>query len=215
MMVSTHFATISPHNIARYVQDCKRDGVIGIIFLERSRERSGFVAVQIFSSRGVLEYDNLSVEESCRYILRERDARNQSNMPPTMPPNLAAIMSTLTSQQLGQNVSIDPAILLHLAAIASNGGTVPTPNMGSFPQLPLSVPQPMPSLPMMNSFPTQDAYNPIQQSNTIQSSNAVENAYNPISQFSKPNNQPEPSQIAQMLNQLNQNASLLESMRRK
>ncbi|KAJ8330760.1 hypothetical protein O5D80_001269 [Batrachochytrium dendrobatidis] len=60
-------------DLKQAVEQYQQEGVKAIVFLEKSREMSGKVALQVFSRHsGVVEYDNVTLDQTCDYIIRER-----------------------------------------------------------------------------------------------------------------------------------------------
>ncbi|KAI8898825.1 hypothetical protein BC833DRAFT_411444 [Globomyces pollinis-pini] len=162
-------------NLEALVNRLKGDGTIGIIFVEKSRERSGNVALQILYKTGKpsgmctnrsdsLEYDNLSPEDACLHITRERDSRNTSATS-NSNLNLASMITALVAQCQAQHTPIDPNVLLQLVALCTNSPTIPLPAASTVnPGILNSTPNP-PHIPQHNQgsiypppLPNQNVY---------------------------------------------------------
>nr|KAJ3420173.1 hypothetical protein HK105_006006 [Polyrhizophydium stewartii] len=108
---TTYFA---PHmNLKALVSQLQADGFKAVVFVERSRERSGRVAMQVFSLNGrVEEFDNITLERASDLIHRSSIPGYLPQQTPQqapqqqLPQQASPPMPTQTQAQYGQNTML-------------------------------------------------------------------------------------------------------------
>ncbi|KAJ3257715.1 hypothetical protein HK103_004342 [Boothiomyces macroporosus] len=83
---------LSPRvDLKALMEEIQNESHFATIFLERARERTDSVALQIRNQFGLTEYDNIGVNDAFKIITREKDARKGKGPAisnPAMDPNL-------------------------------------------------------------------------------------------------------------------------------
>jgi hypothetical protein len=185
--VTTHISYIPSYHIDRAAEDCFLDGVGGVMLLERRGEKNSTVTLMMKKNGNIkgnlcsLEFNNMSVEESCRYILREKD-----NKPVVSSNPVAALMPNLGGQ-------IDPNVLLQIAAM--QGGL---PLLQNLVTMQGSVAQQL--------FPQNQGFSNIPSQSQVPGFAGVQQTSNLQSGYSLPQQQQQLQQLNQLLlSQLNKN----------
>ncbi|KAJ3317861.1 hypothetical protein HDV06_001102 [Boothiomyces sp. JEL0866] len=138
---------LSPRlDLKAVMEEIHNESHFATIFLERARERTDSIALQIRNQFGLTEYDNIGINDAFKIIAREKDARKGKgqSVNPQMDPNM---LFSLMNPAANPNLQFPPQNLM-------NQMLQGIPAMQNIPQLPPNQPSQLPGQfpPNFNQF---------------------------------------------------------------
>ncbi|KAJ3271293.1 hypothetical protein HDV01_006889 [Terramyces sp. JEL0728] len=105
---------LSPRlDLKALMEETNTDSHFATIFLERARERTDSVALQIRSQLGITEYDNIGINDAFKVIAREKDARKGKGSSISAPQMDPSVLFSMMNPAANPNMPFPPQNLMN------------------------------------------------------------------------------------------------------